>query len=360
MHSSRRVGRRVGPQLQRVMCAGALLPSVICAQSTNRVRTADRSPTADTVRVDTLWRVGDRQTEPQVTTFAAVTAVQVDSANNVLVLELREGAVRVLDASGQYVRSFGRTGSGPGELRVPTSLAVGPGGRVYVYDAGTATISEFSRAYDFIRTVRPSPLVGDVRNFLVMGDRIYIAGVGRIAPLTGATIHVFSLDDGRHLFSFGTLPPAASLDISYLLGAGFISRARGGAIWYAQRAPYALRKYSQDGALLVEIERPNDFLPRGDSAFNIIVDGGRVTTSARPHAFSLRVLQLDDGSLVHQTRLADGRFVTDFFSPTFALVASAYAVPGLSAPIGGDRFASLLRGGDDVPTIAAVRVHLPK
>lgn len=325
-------------------------------QAVRLVRVQNVPPAAaGAVRLDTIWTVGSRPDEPSATTFGAIANVQVDGRGRVLVVDMRAGAVRVLNSNGAYVTSFGRTGDGPGEFRLPTQVAISPDGAVFVLDAQNGTITELTAEYTYTRTIRLSHSMSSVRTLLVGQDRIHMSGVGASAPLRGRAIHTFSRTDGRHLLSFGALPPAAAPEISTMLGAGPIAHASGGGLWYAQLAPYRIRRYSASGELQIEIERENTFLPRADSAFAIVLDGGRVTTTARPHASAIRVRELDDGSLIHQTRLADGEIVTDMYSPAYELKWSARGVVGLSAHLSGDLYVSSMHL-DGVPVVAAVRL----
>ena len=329
------------------------------AQTTRRIQAPDIRPTNDPkVRVDTLWRTGDKD-ERRETTFALVSDTQFDSTGHLIILDTRECAIRVLTVGGAYVRSFGAPGTGPGEFKLPTALSVAPDGTILVYDSGLGVISEFRKDYSYIRSIRPSVMIGNVSSILATRDRLFIAGVGTDSKVRGRTIHAFTRD-GDLLQSFGDPTPGPTPDVSRMLGAGKISRARDGGIWQAQPAPYLIRKFSPQGSLLVEIERANNFLPRADSAFHIRLEGKTMITTNRPHAASIRVRELRDGSLIHQTRLADGRSITDFYNQQYVLIRSAYDIPGMSAQIGPDRFASLISGTSDTPAIAGLRITLAK
>ena len=331
----------------------------VTAQGTRYVNVTDVPPAkSGTIHADTLWRVGNRNDDPPELGFSIVSDIELDSLGHLLVVDSRKSRVCVLTQSGGYVATLGHGSPAVGGLSLPIAVSVAPDSDIFVYDAGSANVVEFNKNYAFVRTIRTSKVIGNVRSFVVSRDRIYVSGVGQDPDLRGHTVHTFARATGTYLFSFGLLAPTSTEDVSYLVGAGRITRARDGGLWYAQVAPYVVRKYSPDGRLLVEIDRANAFLTSGDSAYAILLQGGRMITSPRPHAAAFRAQELADGSLIHQTRLADGRIVTDFYSPQYTLTASTLGIPGLSLQFGPGLFAALLYD-NEVPSVGAVRIDTP-
>jgi DNA-binding beta-propeller fold protein YncE len=62
-------------------------------------------------------------------------------------------AVQIFDDTRVYAGGFGGLGKGPGELFVPTDVAAGPDGAVYVTEFGTRRVSVFGPDGAFRRTV---------------------------------------------------------------------------------------------------------------------------------------------------------------------------------------------------------------
>jgi DNA-binding beta-propeller fold protein YncE len=71
-------------------------------------------------------------------------AVAIDAQGRIWVAEAFADRVRAFDASGKEVASFGRTGTGPGELCSPGGLAIAPDGSIFVADSGNHRIQRFS------------------------------------------------------------------------------------------------------------------------------------------------------------------------------------------------------------------------
>src|SRR5688500_2684105 len=81
-------------------------------------------------QVPTLTRVGeigcsDCGSAPQ---FATITDVAVTDSGGVLVLSSEAPTLRFFDRSGAVRWTSGRTGTGPGEYRLPIRVVIGPHG----------------------------------------------------------------------------------------------------------------------------------------------------------------------------------------------------------------------------------------
>jgi len=86
-------------------------------------------------------------------------AVDADANGNVYVLDNGNYRIQVFDPSGKFVRSMGREGEGPGEMKLPMFLTVNASGAAAVYDLGSRRATVF----------RPD---GSVRNDMIIGDRV--------------------------------------------------------------------------------------------------------------------------------------------------------------------------------------------
>jgi sugar lactone lactonase YvrE len=93
-------------------------------------------------RVVEEWRLGamDAQGPEQ---FGEIRGLAVDAGGFLFVLDGHSQEVRVFDASGAHVRSFGRPGGGPGEIARGMAVVVAPSGDLWVLDPGNARVSVF-------------------------------------------------------------------------------------------------------------------------------------------------------------------------------------------------------------------------
>jgi hypothetical protein len=86
--------------------------------------------------------------------FGIVGGVAFDAAENLYVLDRQQARVMVYDRTGRFLRQVGRKGEGPGELIVPTQLAIGGDGTVVVADLGRDAYSLFRADGTFVRNVQ--------------------------------------------------------------------------------------------------------------------------------------------------------------------------------------------------------------
>lgn len=101
-------------------------------------------------------RIGSEDSEgPEM--FGAVAALEVDAAGRIYVLEPQARQVRVFDADGTHVRSFGRKGGGPGEFEGPAGLMWDSAGRLWTVDQQLGRFSVFDTAGTFVTShMRPA------------------------------------------------------------------------------------------------------------------------------------------------------------------------------------------------------------
>ena len=71
-------------------------------------------------------------------------SVGTDAAGNIYVLDADAHRVVMFDGSGEFVRTMGREGEGPGEISWPFGLSVRPDGTVLVDDIGKGILVEFA------------------------------------------------------------------------------------------------------------------------------------------------------------------------------------------------------------------------
>lgn len=77
-----------------------------------------------TLALERLWSAGG---EDEDVLFGLITQVQVDEQENIYLLDTQLSEVRVFSPSGEELRTIGREGEGPGEVRTPVDLVMLPG-----------------------------------------------------------------------------------------------------------------------------------------------------------------------------------------------------------------------------------------
>ncbi len=87
-------------------------------------------------------------------TFAEVLAVDADGTGRIYVLDGQYQEIRVFNRDGDYVRTIGRTGGGPGEFRGAFGMSFDGDGRLWVADVPNARYSVFDTSGAFITVYR--------------------------------------------------------------------------------------------------------------------------------------------------------------------------------------------------------------
>jgi hypothetical protein len=98
------------------------------------------------VRPKELWRIGEDD-DAEALVFGAVGPLLVDRERQLYVLDPQAQQVSVFSAQGEFVRTIGRIGEGPGEFREPRGLVLMPDGSIGVVREQPPAILRF-RASD--------------------------------------------------------------------------------------------------------------------------------------------------------------------------------------------------------------------
>ncbi|NOR45952.1 MAG: 6-bladed beta-propeller [Candidatus Delongbacteria bacterium] len=76
--------------------------------------------------------------------------VAVDSKGNIYVLDSRLASITIFDKNGNFLKSIGRKGTGPGEFKLPWQMII-LNDTLYVSDNASSQLSVFENKFNFIR-----------------------------------------------------------------------------------------------------------------------------------------------------------------------------------------------------------------
>jgi sugar lactone lactonase YvrE len=118
--------------------------------------------------------------------------VATDADGRVYVADYANHRIQTFDRHGQWLASWGREGSGPGEFRLPAGIAVDRHDRVYVSDSANQRIQQFDRTGRLLaqwaslggEELRPGALAVDGQGQIVVADASR-ARLLRFDPATG-------------------------------------------------------------------------------------------------------------------------------------------------------------------------------
>jgi hypothetical protein len=255
--------------------------------------------------------------------FGQIASVAIDDAGTLYVLDARASNIKIFDASGEYLRTVGRQGQGPGELEYPTNLSL-------IRTKGELAVNLQTRGIVFFKTdgtfLRQLSLKGLItgRGRLDSRGQIYILEIAmgendsryvtkKLAPDASvlATISETQAPAGK----MGTNKIKAFLPVAYFVV------DRDDRFVYGYPATYEIQLYGPaETKMLRKITREYDAVPitseeRGDLEKGI-PPGMKVEIEyPKDHPAFTRFFLSDRGHLFVQTyeKAANGMFVHDVF-----------------------------------------------
>ncbi|NOR52766.1 MAG: 6-bladed beta-propeller [Candidatus Aminicenantes bacterium] len=200
----------------------------------------------------------------------------VDNNENIYISDYQDQVIKVFDPKGQWMRTIGRKGNGPGEFQNIGRLVLLPDGRLLVLDGSIKRLSLFDAKGNFINNHN---FQNNAYNIFLAGPSFYAREeitYGKVieAWLLERLLHVKAYDySGNELFSFGefvhyhsqvideegrrfTISPKPFDVRSILVGDSINNR-----LFHCLNDKYLIEVYSQDGKLFRKIDRPYQLLP---------------------------------------------------------------------------------------------------
>ena len=167
-----------------------------------------------------------------------------DSDGRFYLTDWQEHTVWICDSEGRLIRRLGREGSGPGELRFPSGIAVFED-RVFVVDTDNRRVMVFKKDGTY---------VDDFRLDFPMTSGILVSKNGQIAvnSLWEPTLFTVYDMDGGVLGSRGERVPDTR--VSYALGDQHFTQTPEGHILYSTVKEYPVFRMKWDGTVLATYE----------------------------------------------------------------------------------------------------------
>lgn len=88
--------------------------------------------------------------------FQNLTTLVVDDAENIYVTDTKAGHILVFDKNGDFVRTIGKRGQGPGEMMYPLDLVIVAQKELMINDLGQAKLHFFSLEGEFLKQITTS------------------------------------------------------------------------------------------------------------------------------------------------------------------------------------------------------------
>jgi len=195
--------------------------------------------------------------------FYRPAALLVDREDNIYVADYRDAVIHVFDPDGEYMRTIGRKGQGPGENQVITQMAWLPDERLLVFDHRSRRSSLFNRRGAFL-----SSHPWTQSHFLLF----WAEESGYLAEETvfgeEPTLMVKKFDwEGKEIETWGEFHPyrmhversggsAISIGIPYAPQSIFAGDGERGRLYHCFNRSYRIEVYDGPGRLTRVIDRP--------------------------------------------------------------------------------------------------------
>jgi hypothetical protein len=85
--------------------------------------------------------------------FSQARDIAVDEEEKIYILDIRECHIKVYNKNGEYLKTIGKKGQGPGEMRLPGALVFTPHQEILVNDASARKLNFFTLDGKFLRAV---------------------------------------------------------------------------------------------------------------------------------------------------------------------------------------------------------------
>lgn len=225
--------------------------------------------------------------------FGEVASVRFDEEGRLYILDSRASRISVVGPDGDFIRSIGGPGGGPGELQMPFGWAVLPGGGVAVFDLGKRGFEVFGPDGAYENSV-PVDMAhgGPGRVIEVLPDGRLLSASGILLRMEdeegreeeGRPLHVFDLETGDREVRFRAweAPPPPEGEMRVLEGEGgrmsftaTATRAYEAELHFAARSDgtvavvdstgYRVKLIDSRGVVTSTIQRPLPPLPVTDA-----------------------------------------------------------------------------------------------
>jgi hypothetical protein len=181
---------------------------------------------------------------------------RADNRYYVAEYDVDRAPIKIFDARGEYERTLGTVGQGPGEYLATNAVRIAPSGNILVFDGAQGRLVVFGPDHAARRTARlpMAPSFGP----LVFGEqRVIFATPGRTPEAVGFPFHLIRLDseDGEIVRSFGSHGEQLPGD-DYRRRVGPAGDAE--AFWaaYPSRVAHRVERWTISGALTKALVRP--------------------------------------------------------------------------------------------------------
>lgn len=217
------------------------------------------------------------------------TRFSVDENGNIFICDYRDSSVKVFDPQGQFVRTIGRKGSGPGEFETVGRVYCLPDGKLMMLDFGLRRGSLFSNDGRFISSHK---FLKSGYNMFFFTKSFYVREetIVEMDPTPKGwktTLFIKAYDyQGKEIFSYGEFKESQSdlvdeggrkftysrpYDVASVLAGDQNNKW----LYHCLSDQYLVEVFNQEGRLIRKIDRPYERIPVTETDKKRYLDGFR-------------------------------------------------------------------------------------
>lgn len=185
--------------------------------------------------------------------FSQIRNIAVDDEENIYVLDRKEFHIKVFDKDGEYLRTFGEKGQGPGELNRPSSILITPQNEIMVEDS--RVLHFFTLQGEFIKSLSAAKIQFFGRTSMDSQSSIY-AMTGTINMEKGISTYELKKFDSNLNFlnTVASIPgPKAGKPFDPFMPLFFWKIYGNDTIIYGYQKNYELLVFNPEGKLIKKI-----------------------------------------------------------------------------------------------------------
>ncbi|HOW86669.1 MAG TPA: NHL repeat-containing protein [Candidatus Aminicenantes bacterium] len=217
------------------------------------------------VTIEPVLTLGDPETADPNVAFFMPTALAVDAAGSIHILDMGNHRVQKFGRDGKYLATYGRQGQGPGEFLYPSGIAIDAKGFLYVSDPNNQRIQVLTPDGKDHKTIkgleqgagpvllgRPGELVAGAPR---MQMRILRPGEAEKAAALPKLVKVLDLE-GRTVREFGQPTDFKAELLNTAGNETLMTVDAAGQVYLVYPVQNRIDKYAADGRLLWRADRP--------------------------------------------------------------------------------------------------------
>ncbi|MFC1477160.1 NHL repeat-containing protein [candidate division KSB1 bacterium] len=220
------------------------------------------------VSLEFVQKIGDLENPDENYLLYRPSDMIRDTHGNIYILEAGNHRIQKFDPEGNYLRTIGRQGQGPGELDNPYSMNLYKNSEIFVCDLGNMRIQVFSTEGELLRSLRMD--VGAGKRFTAF--RLLDSGeyLTRPAPFMYPNenledVHLLSVLNSECSFErgigTGQIDDFGDFALTVFMSVFLYEKDSRDNIYFVYGFQNRIEKYSPDGTLLFRADRPLDIKP---------------------------------------------------------------------------------------------------